>query len=192
MATATCSGTAARLGDARLKAQAQERHQAAAADAGAAARLLGDVAERLSTQIRPSLEGTVGSILASMSGGRFASVAISEDYDIAVEDDGQMRALSELSGGEVDLVALATRLALSQVVSDRHGAGGAGFLVLDECFGSQDPQRRASILDALRALRDTYSQIFLISHVENIEDSVDVVVTVTPSDDRSETDVTVS
>ena len=167
----------------------QRAHQAAAVNAGAASRLLSDVADRLSTQIRPTLEGAVSALLATMSEGRFASVKITPEYDILVQDDDAYRPLSELSGGEVDLVALATRLALSQVVADRHGAGGAGFLILDECFGSQDPQRRASILDALRSLRGVYDQIFVISHVENIEDAADMVVQVSVSDDREETEV---
>ena len=49
-----------------------------------------------------------------------------------MEDDGKFEPLSELSGGERVLLALATRLALSAVVAGRHAGGGAGFLVLDE------------------------------------------------------------
>jgi DNA repair exonuclease SbcCD ATPase subunit len=92
----------------------------------------------------------------------------------------------------MDLVALSVRLALAQVVTDRQGAGGPGFLILDECFASQDSQRRQAILAALRNLRDVYSQIFLISHVENIEDSADTVIEVSTDEDREETEVTVT
>ena len=83
-------------------------------------------------------------------------------------------------------------MALAQVVSERHGSGGPGFLILDECFASQDNQRRQSILAALRNLRDVYSHIFLISHVENIDDSADMVVSVVTDETRSETEVIVS
>jgi exonuclease SbcC len=127
-----------------------------------------------------------------MSEGRFNKVRISEEYEITVDDDGAFRSVGELSGGEADLVALAMRLALAQIVADRHGSGGAGFLILDEPLGSQDPARRAAILRGLRAIRDTYSQIFLISHVEGIEDSADAVVNVIASEDRSETLVEIS
>jgi exonuclease SbcC len=167
-------------------------HETTAVHASAAARLLADVSERLATQIRPSLEGAVSTLLATMSDGRFSIVKISDEYQITVDDDGKFRPLAELSGGEVDLVALAVRLALAQVVSERHGSGGAGFLILDECFASQDATRRQSILAALRNLRDVYSQIFLISHVENIEDAADLVVEVTATPDRTETEVTIS
>lgn len=178
--------------DADTREQRRQQHQDAAVHAAAAARLLGEVSERLAAQIRPSLQGAVSSLLATMSEGRFSAVKISDEYTITVEDDGKFRPLGELSGGEIDLVALAVRLALAQVVSDRHGSGGPGFLILDECFASQDAQRRQSILSSLRTLRDVYSQIFLISHVENIEDAADMVISVVTDEDREETEVLVS
>lgn len=186
------AGFEARIKEAEEQEARRQEHQQKALHAAAAARLLGDVSERLATQIRPALEGAVSSLLTTMSEGRFAAVKISDEYTITVEDDGRFRPLSELSGGEIDLVALAVRLALAQVVSERHGSGGPGFLILDECFASQDSQRRQSILSALRNLRDVYSQIFLISHVENIEDAADMVISVATDDARSETEVVVS
>ncbi len=173
------------------KAEADETrrksHQDDAFVAGNAKRLLADVSDRLATTVRPALEGSVAQLLQGMSEGRFSRVRISEDYEISVEDDGSFRPVSELSGGEADLVALSMRLALAQIVADRHGNGGAGFLILDEPLGSQDPVRRTSILNGLRSLRGTYSQIFLISHVEGIDDAADTVVNVLASDDRAET-----
>jgi exonuclease SbcC len=176
----------------RAEDERRRRHQTVALHAGNAKRLLADVADRLSTTVRPALEGAISNLLTAMSEGRFTKVTVSEDYEIRVEDDGKMRPLSELSGGEADLVALATRLALAQIVSDRHGSGGAGFLILDEPLGSQDPVRRQSILSGLRALRGTYDQIFLISHIDGIEDAADTVVSITASEDRSETVVDVT
>lgn len=167
-------------------------HQELAFDAGNAKRLLNDVAERLATTVRPSLEGAVSHLLQNMSEGRFNKVRIGEDYEISVEDDGAFRPVGELSGGEADLIALALRLALAQIVAERHGSGGAGFLILDEPLGSQDPARRAAIMRGLRAIRDTYSQIFLISHVDGIDDSADTVVNVLATEDRTETLVEVS
>ena len=127
-----------------------------------------------------------------MSSSRFTAVKISDDYNITVSDQGKYMGLADLSGGEVDLVALSLRLALSQVVSERHGAGGAGFLILDECFASQDASRRQSILEGLRNMRDVYSQIFIVSHVENIEDSADMVIDVLTDEDRQDVEVLVS
>jgi exonuclease SbcC len=168
----------------------RERERVAAAEvrrrgmehAGVVASLTAEVLERVATnlnqQIRPQLEGGISEILSRMSDGRFDAVHLDEDYTLSVRDDGQLRSLSEFSGGEIDLIALSVRLALAEVVSERHGAGGAGFLILDECFGSQDQDRRGSIMTALRGLRGTYGQILLISHVGGLEDAADVVVEV--------------
>ena len=164
-------------------------HQQNAINYSNAALLIGDVSESLAQEIRPLLEGHVTNILSLMSNGRFSKVQITEDYDITVFDDNKFRTLAELSGGECDLVSLALRLALSQVVSQRHGSGGCGFLILDECFASQDSERREAVLTSLRNLKDIYHQIFIVSHIEHIDDFVDLVVSVEISEDRSDTEV---
>ena len=164
-------------------------HQQNAINYSNAALLIGDVSESLAQEIRPLLEGHVTNILSLMSNGRFSKVQITEDYDITVFDDNKFRLLAELSGGECDLVSLALRLALSQVVSQRHGSGGCGFLILDECFASQDSERREAVLTSLRNLKDIYHQIFIVSHIEHIDDFVDLVVNVEISEDRSDTEV---
>lgn len=152
--------------------------RAGADRAAKAARLLDVTAERMATQIRPALEGAISDALNRLSEGRFTAVEVSDSYDITVLDDGKFEPLSELSGGERVLVALATRLALAQVVSGRHASGGVGMLVLDEVFGSQDAERREAILAALRALRSDYGQILLISHVGGLEEAADRVIDV--------------
>lgn len=153
----------------------QQEHQQSANIAAGAVRILSEAASTLSGTIRPELEAALTRLLAQMSEGRFPRAAIGEDYEVTVEDDGQLRGIEELSGGEKDLVALALRLALSQTFTT-HSGEGAGFLILDECFGSQDPDRRRAILTALRELRGEYRQLFIISHVEGLEDSADSVI----------------
>lgn len=128
-----------------------------------------------------------------MSNGRFDDVQLSDTYELKIhdqiaDDDGNTVAgyypLSEYSGGEADLIALAMRLAIAGIVSERHGSGGPGFIILDETFGSQDADRRLAILDAFRTLRAHYGQIILVSHVTGIEASADLVLNVTPTGER--------
>jgi exonuclease SbcC len=172
-----------------IREQSRNQHQLNALNNANAATLLLDVSEKLSQEIRPLLEASVSNLLATMSNGRFSSIKLSEEYEITVLDDEKYHELAELSGGEIDLVALALRLALAEVVSSRHGSGGAGFLILDECFASQDQERRSTILSALRNLKASYHQIFLVSHVENMEDYVDQVININLSADRTETEI---
>jgi DNA repair protein SbcC/Rad50 len=155
----------------------KDRHVRDGAVAAAAVNILETVERDVSVTVRPTLESLVSDLLSTMSNRRFDAVRFGDDYLPLVSDAGSFRPLYELSGGEQDLVALAVRLALAQLVAERHG-GGVGFLVLDEIFGSQDAQRREAILSALRELRRVFSQIWCISHVGGLEDAADLVVEV--------------
>jgi DNA repair protein SbcC/Rad50 len=167
--------------DARKAHQDRARRERLALDTANAAKILTAAIGSLSARVRPELENQVASLLARMSAGRYAQVRFDDDFEISVADDGVWVPLVELSGGERDLVALAVRLALANLLGLRAG-GPVGFVILDECFGSQDASRRQAILDALRAVRASYGQVLLISHVGGIEDTVDRVVTVTIDD----------
>jgi exonuclease SbcC len=164
--------------DARAQAARAAKHRKAADTAAKAAQVLAETAARMSTQIRPALEGEISTILQQLSEGRFTAVKVSDDYEITVEDDGAFQPLTEFSGGESVLIALATRLALANIVAGRQGTGRAGFLILDEVFGSQDEGRREAILTGLRSLRALYGQILLISHVGGLEETADRVLEV--------------
>lgn len=159
------------------RARQQERGK----DAANAQRLLDDVERAIGGAIRPGLESAISDILCQMSQGRFTSVKVNAEYDVTVLDDGSYRQIGELSGGEADLVALAIRLGVADIVCQRNGA--IGFLILDEPFGSQDAERRESIITALRALRSRYGQIWCISHVGGLDDVADRVIEVELADD---------
>jgi exonuclease SbcC len=165
--------------------QRRRGHEEKAQAATNSSRLLSVVEDVLNTQIRPALEGSVSQMLDTLSEGRFSAVRVDDDYNLAISDDGKYRPLTEFSGGELDLVALAVRLSLASVVAERHG-GFTGFLILDEFFGSQDAGRRESIMNALRNLRTTYGQILLISHVLGIEDAADFVINIDVADDEGD------
>lgn len=163
------------LDAARARGVERARHERTAVVAANTADILGALGAALTARVRPLLESSVSEILHTLSDGRFSAVQIDEDYGIKVLDDGTFRSLGDCSGGEIDLIALAVRLALASVVADRHGEG-PGFLVLDEVFGSQDSARRLAITGALRNLRHLYGQVFLISHVGGLEDEADTVL----------------
>ena len=153
-----------------------------AMNASNASIILNQVENEIATRIVPSIEGTLTEILSVMSGGRFRDVKVNNEYEVSINEKGEYRPISEFSGGEQDLASLAMRLALANVIKD-HNGGGVEFIILDECLGSQDHQRRETILNGLRNLKSIYKQIFLISHIPGIDDAVDRVIDV--SDDES-------
>jgi DNA repair protein SbcC/Rad50 len=175
------AGAAAAHVGAQERAQRRRVLERDAQDAAAAASVLEEVTQRLTDRIRPALEAEVSQMLDRLSEGRYSSVRLDDNYDLWVADDGGLQPLASLSGGEIDLVALAVRLALAAVVADRNATQGPEFLILDECFGSQDPSRQRAIVAALRQLDGVYQQVFVISHVPGVRDEVDRVIEVAAS-----------
>ena len=180
-----------RLENARQFEERRQKYASQARVAAYAKATLKSIHAALSQELRPNLEIALTTNIAKLSEGRFTAAKVTEDYEISILDDGKYHLLSEFSGGEVDLIALALRLSLAQVVGERHGSDSLGVLILDEIFGSQDAGRREAIITGLRELRSMYGQIFVISHVGGIEDYADKVIELNCGEDRKLLDVAV-
>lgn len=124
----------------------------------------------LNDRIRPELESITGELLNELTDGRYNAVAIDESYQAVILDDNERKPV--ISGGEDDIVNLALRLAVSQMIADRAGQSFS-LLVLDEVFGSLDDVRRDNVVALLQNLKNRFEQIILITHVESIHDAVD-------------------
>lgn len=124
----------------------------------------------LNDRIRPELESIASELLSMITDGRYNTLEINEDYKAMIRDDGEL--MPVISGGEDDIVNLALRLAISQMIADRAGQSFS-LLVLDEVFGSLDDTRRDNVVSLLQNLKHRFEQIILITHVESIHDAVD-------------------
>ncbi len=124
----------------------------------------------LNGQIRPELEEVASELLAVITDGRYDTLEIDDNYEARVRDDGEPKPV--ISGGEEDVVNLALRLAISQMIADRAGQSFS-LLVLDEVFGSLDEARRDNVVALLQNLKNRFEQIILITHVESIHDALD-------------------
>lgn len=124
----------------------------------------------LNDRIRPELESIAGELLAEMTDGRYSMLEINESYSATIRDDGELKPV--ISGGEDDVVNLALRLAVSQMIADRAGQSYS-LLVLDEVFASLDDVRRDNVVSLLQNLKNRFEQIIVITHVEAIHDAVD-------------------
>ena len=124
----------------------------------------------LNDRIRPELESIASELLSMMTDGRYNTLEISDDYKAMIRDDGELKPV--ISGGEEDIVNLALRLAISQMIADRAGQSFS-LLVLDEVFGSLDDTRRDNVVNLLQNLKHRFEQIILITHVESIHDALD-------------------
>jgi exonuclease SbcC len=114
-------------------------------------------------------------------------VDIDDQYNVLVLEGGEVQPV--ISGGEEDVVHLALRLSIAQMVSDRAGQP-LSLLVLDEIFGSLDEGRRQHVVALLRGLGDRFPQVVLITHIESVRDAVDRVLRVALDPERGAAVVT--
>lgn len=132
--------------------------------------LMEDFRLELTGRIRPLLESRVSFLFREVTNGRYPIVELGEDYEISILDGDSSFEVNRFSGGEEDLVNLCLRIAMSQVIAERSGGAEVNFIALDEIFGSQDEERRKSIMESLSRLSSQFRQIMLITHIEDIKE----------------------
>ena len=136
-------------------------------------RAFSDLRDDLNATLRPELADAASVLLRELSAGRYSDLELGEDYTASIVDDGEPKTV--ISGGEEDIVNLALRLAISQMIADRAGQPFS-LLVLDEIFGSLDEERRNAVVDLLRGLADRFPQVVLITHIESVRDGFDRII----------------
>jgi DNA repair exonuclease SbcCD ATPase subunit len=119
--------------------------------------------------VRDQIQEETGRILSEITDGRYDTVILDDAFELLVHDLGGDYPVARFSGGEQDDVAIALRIALSRYIAEMHELHDSAFLIFDEIFGSQDEERRGNIFRALRALEPYFPQIFLISHVTEVQ-----------------------
>jgi len=171
---------------ARVK-KAIERDRLAAQDLGMLEERFLEFKDRLMARVAPVLSGLASKGLEAMTEGRYSKVELDDSYEMQIHDQGEKYPVGRFSGGESDLANLALRLAISRMIADRTGAAPINFLMLDEIFGSQDPNRKRSVMTALSRLSTQFRQIFLITHIEDVKDAANYVIRVTEQEDGTST-----
>lgn len=96
--------------------------------------------------------------------------ALAETLDIRIIDNVGERPYENFSGGEQFRVNFAIRIALSQMLSRRAGAR-LQTLVIDEGFGSQDPNGRQRLVEAINTIQDDFARILVITHIDELRDA---------------------
>ncbi len=132
-------------------------------------------------QALPEIEEAANQLLSRLTDGQMQVTfdtqkklksrdATAETLDIRLSDSAGARPYENFSGGEQFRVNFAIRIALSQVLARRAGAR-LQTLVIDEGFGSQDPNGRTRLVDAIRAIQDDFKRILVITHIAELRES---------------------
>ena len=127
----------------------------------------------LTARARPLLEAEASALVRELTDNRYERMEFDENYRVRLLDRfDDSYAIDRFSGGEADVASLSARVALSKIIAARGGgATTLGFLILDEVFGSLDANRRNNVLLALERLKRSFGQIFIISHVAEVQES---------------------
>ncbi|MDT7891289.1 MAG: SMC family ATPase [Thermoproteota archaeon] len=95
---------------------------------------------------------------------------VEDKIEIKVFDDIYERDLSTYSGGEKTAIGFALRLAIAKTLTLRRGISPK-FLIIDEGFGPLSLEIRDLILRLILNLKDEYEKIFVVSHLEDIQEN---------------------
>ena len=140
---------------------------------------LEQTSESLRNRVKPQVERYMGLILPAITSGRYKAVELDDDYTVRVFDPeaGEFKPKEVFSGGTEDQLLLAMRLAFALALIPQAKGQTPEFLFLDEPLGSSDRIRREGIVTLLqKELSQNFKQIFLISHVGDLEAEADTIV----------------
>lgn len=108
---------------------------------------------------------------------------IAENNSFQVRDylnEGRVRSVKTLSGGQTFQASLCLALALAESIPNQSKAE-QNFFFLDEGFGSQDKESLRIVFESLKALRQENRIVGIISHVEEMQQEIDCHITVEKS-----------
>ncbi|MEO7259923.1 MAG: SMC family ATPase [Jatrophihabitantaceae bacterium] len=138
--------------------------------------------------------GAANSQLRRISGGRYelehtaARTGNSRSgLGLRISDlhTGRTRDPGTLSGGETFYVSLSLALGLADIVRAESGGVDLGTLLIDEGFGSLDPDVLDQVLAVLDGLREGGRAVGVVSHVEEVKRRIADQIQVRPNPDGS-------
>jgi len=139
--------------------------------------LFADFRVYLIGRIRPELSKHTSELFREMTNGRYQEVELDEDYSLCLYDNGEKFPVDRFSGGEIDLVNLCLRLAISLEMANSANIDHS-FIILDEIFGSQDIERQRLIMEGLSRLKNRFRQIIIISHIDDVKNMAEHFISV--------------
>jgi len=127
--------------------------------------ILSDYMLYLLNHLKPLIQDLASNYFRIMTDNKYFEISFDDEYNILI--DG--KSIELYSWWEKDLANLCIRLSLGQNLSTTNW-NSINFLILDEVLGSQDKQRQQNILMNLKKLEDKFSQIILVSHLEELKE----------------------
>ena len=129
-----------------------------------------------------SIAAEANRLLQTVYGGRYQLFRSQElgdrrqksglDLEVLDHTNGQRRSVKTLSGGEQFLVALSLAIGLSTVVQSQGSGIRMEAMFIDEGFGSLDRDAIQDALEILDGIRKGSGLVGIISHVDQLAESI--------------------
>ena len=141
-------------------------------------KLIRDAAPHVLKALLNDISSEANRIFGEIMGDRSAQLTWENDYEIVLRRQGVNRTFAQLSGGEQMSAALAVRLALLKKLSTLNVA------FFDEPTQNMDELRRTNLAEQIRRVRG-FDQLFVISHDDTFEQSLDSLVRLRKKDSET-------
>jgi DNA repair exonuclease SbcCD ATPase subunit len=143
--------------------------------------LLSSIPEVAEEQLRPHVREEARQIFLRIFGDKYSDFVIDDGYSISLYDlQGNRVALTAASGGEDVCVNFALRVAVNTALQKHSIAGPPpGLIILDEPGAGLDTERRRWLPEAVAGL-DIVDQVLIITHMEELKEAADRVISLTP------------
>jgi len=146
----------------------------------------------------PELEAQANDLLARLTDHRMTLSLetqrqnrkgdVSETLEIRIADELGTRSYELFSGGEAFRINFALRVALAKLLASRSGAP-LRTLFLDEGFGTQDPNGRERLVEAIQTIQDEFDLILVVTHIEELKEAFPVRIDVSKTEMGSSLEV---
>lgn len=134
--------------------------------------------DALLVRVRDEIAQNAARIMEEVT-GKYSMLKIDDNFNILIDDRGADYPIWRFSGGEIDMIALSVRIAISEYLMRSSGEeSGYSFMILDEVFGSQDIEHRERMINMLRSLGVRFPQLFAISHISDVQGQFDSTIVV--------------
>jgi DNA repair exonuclease SbcCD ATPase subunit/predicted phosphodiesterase len=124
----------------------------------------------------PEINAELNNILAGIVSFRiFLETEVgSNTLDVFIEDKDSRRVIELASGMEKMIASLAIRVALISLSS----LPKPDIFIIDESFGALDSSNCAKVIELLQTIKNRFKSILIISHVEEIKEAANNIVTI--------------
>lgn len=127
-------------------------------------------------KLSPALSAIMSEYIKDITNDKYTQIELDDKYNIFIYRNGVKNPLEFYSGGEKKLAALCQRLAISELIVSQTGQLKFDMLAMDEVLGAMDNERQDSIMDMLRNLNDTFSQILIVAHNDHAKELFDHIL----------------